>query len=346
MVISLESQNVRTKRNIYNPHKKVSKVYNYNKSSFKISFPKINFTPDFLSIPFLLGFVIFLFIFSKGDNLFLPKPKSVMNINTISLPEHSVEFENKNLVVNYNVYKNESYFNSVHIYKGETLSSLSVKYRVSISTILNYNQITDIRKFSDINTLLIPTVNGYVHNIESKDTLESLSLKYKIPIKDIFMVNNLKSQNISNMESIFIPYVNPEDFGWKSNIDKFYIYPLLGNISKRFGYFTNSITGITSMYEGLDFSPIEDLNVYASKSGYVSRIGYSANYGHYIYLDHAGGVRTLYAHLDNVQVSQFEIVNQGDSIGVVGNSGFASKTKLFFAVFDRDEPVDPERYLK
>ena len=36
-----------------------------------------------------------------------------------------------------------------------------------------------------------------MHVVTTKDTLESLSIKYGVSIKDIFVVNDLKSENIN-----------------------------------------------------------------------------------------------------------------------------------------------------
>ncbi len=341
MVISLESQKVKIKRSVYAPRKR---LYNINLNKIKFKIPDI--TISLKHIPYMIGIFMFLILFSKGYIFFIPKPNIVVNLDEIILPEHRADILSKNMIDNYEVTINDNYFSEVRIYRGETLSSLSIKYGISRDTILHVNGITDVRKLSTFNSLIIPVTDGYKHKVTSRDSLESISRRYSIPVKDIFRINGLKSESLSGLKTLFIPGVNPVDWGWKSNIERYFVYPLNGFITKRYGFFTNSITGITSLYEGIDIAPSSGDDVFASKAGYISRIGYSPSYGHYLYIDHLGGTRSLYAHMDEINVAKHEKVKQGDVIGLVGKSGFTNTTKLFFSIFNRDNTVNPEEYLK
>lgn len=55
-------------------------------------------------------------------------------------------------------------------------------------------------------------------------------------------------------------------------------------------------------------------------------------YGNYVAVDHAGGYRTIYAHLSAVAVSAGTPVTQGQRIGVSGNTGRSCGAHLHFAV--------------
>ncbi|MGL1894170.1 MAG: peptidoglycan DD-metalloendopeptidase family protein [Spirochaetaceae bacterium] len=343
MVISLESQNVKIKKSIYKPQMRIPNI------EFNISnpFKKLkNVTINNRYIPFIISLFIFSILFSRGSSLFIPTSKLKVDIKNITLPDHTADVISKDSIQIYESSVQDSLYTKALLHAGETLSTISIQYGVSRQTILQVNNIRDIKKIDTIAFLTVPPTDGYLHQLSARDTLDSLSLKYDVPIKDIFRLNNLKSENISHLDTIFIPGVDPLLQGWQSNLDRFFIYPVDGFISKRFGYHTNSITGITSLYQGLDLIPLEGDKVYASKSGYISRIGYSANYGKYIYIDHTGGSRTLYAHLDEVEISIRDSVKQGQVIGTVGNSGFTSRNKLFFSMFIKEEPINPELYLK
>ncbi|WP_187759726.1 M23 family metallopeptidase [Thiospirochaeta perfilievii] len=346
MVISLESQNVKMKRYVSYSNKR---LINLKFKNIKIGAPEFRVPEIHIGInmyPYFIGLIMFLLIFPVSSRFFIPKPSTYIDIDSVILPENSADVESKKLIDKYGIVSNDDYFFDVTTFKGETLSALSVKYGVSIDTILQYNNITDIKKFSEYKKIVIPKYSGFNHKVQSIDSLNRLSVKYSVPVEDIFRVNSLTSESLSGLEWIFIPSVDPTSWGFKSNISRFFIYPLKGSISKRYGYFTNTITGITSLYEGIDFTSNYTDMVYASKGGYISRIGYSSSYGHYIYIDHTGGFRTLYAHLDKINVELHSEVAQGEPIGVLGNSGFTNSKKLFFSIFYRDKSVDPEIYLR
>jgi murein DD-endopeptidase MepM/ murein hydrolase activator NlpD len=281
-----------------------------------------------------------------GWSLFTPHFTTSLDMGRVTLPKHGADVISRKLMENYGAYKKETLFIEETVYSGETLSSISIKYGISRETILHVNGIHDVKKLLDLDKLMIPSVDGIIHKLSNKDSLDSLSKKYGVLVKDIFRVNNLKSENLSDLETLYIPGIQPQDWGWHTNLDKYYIYPVNGYITKRYGFHTNSITGLTSLYEGTDFVSIDNSDVLASRAGYISRIGYSPNYGHYIYLDHSGGTRTLYAHLDNISVDIRDSVKQGDVIGTIGKSGFTNTTKLFFTLFYKDETVNPENYLR
>lgn len=335
MVISLESQNVKVKRFTSFEFK----IPRYKKNSLKVSINN-------RVIPYIIGIFFFSTIFASGWGLFIPIYSAELDLNSIILPDHSADVISKDEIAGYDFTVLENYYIEIKYHKSDSLSSLAIEYGVSRDSILHINGIADISKLDNLVAIKIPVSNGFIHRISGRDTLEKLSRIYSIPVKDIFRVNGLMSENISEIDNLFIPGVDPVEWGWNSNIGKYFVYPLNGYISKRYGFHTNSITGLTSLYEGLDISPIEDFRVYASRAGYISRIGYSANYGNYIFIDHHGGIRTLYAHLGRIDVSVRDKVDQGDVIATVGNSGFSSGIKLFFGMFSRDESIDPEEYLK
>ena len=98
-------------------------------------------------------------------------------------------------------------------------------------------------------------------------------------------------------------------------------------------------------HKGLDFSLPVGSDVYASDSGTVVWSGPQGAYGNLVKIRHAGGVTTLYGHLQRTMVSVGEFVLPGEVVGVSGNSGRSTGPHLHFEVRDASGPVDPARYL-
>jgi murein DD-endopeptidase MepM/ murein hydrolase activator NlpD len=86
--------------------------------------------------------------------------------------------------------------------------------------------------------------------------------------------------------------------------------------------------------------------VRAAMAGRVSDVGYNANYGNYVILSHADGFQTLYGHLTSASAVVGASVNQGDVIGLSGNTGYSTGPHLHFGLFKRSLALNPLKYLK
>ena len=110
-------------------------------------------------------------------------------------------------------------------------------------------------------------------------------------------------------------------------------------------------------HEGIDLAPPRGERTpyaVAAASGHVVRTGYDrSGYGRYVVIQHAGGYRTLYGHLDQIGVRVGQAVDVGQPIGVVGATGNATGRHLHFSVqgpggasgFVLSNVIDPLRVL-
>lgn len=88
--------------------------------------------------------------------------------------------------------------------------------------------------------------------------------------------------------------------------------------------------------------------VVAGASGVVTEAGWNAGgYGNYVKINHGNGIETLYAHmLDNsLAVSPGDVVQKGQVVGQVGNTGYSFGAHLHFEVRINGVKVDPAPYL-
>lgn len=122
-----------------------------------------------------------------------------------------------------------------------------------------------------------------------------------------------------------------------------------------------------SMHYGVDIAnSSSNVPVHASAAGVVNKavggcsnngsIGNTCNggYGNYVIVRHSIDGKTydtLYAHLQAISVTVGQTVNQGDKIGVMGNSGSSTGQHVHFEIYEKarvsqSEAVDPMPYLK
>ena len=105
------------------------------------------------------------------------------------------------------------------------------------------------------------------------------------------------------------------------------------------------------LHEGLDISGTgRGSPIYAANNGVVVQAGYTGTNGNYVYIDHNNGYYSVYAHMDSIRVSKGQIVEGGQLIGTMGDSGFATGVHLHFAIyygypFLGGVSVNPRRFL-
>ncbi len=89
--------------------------------------------------------------------------------------------------------------------------------------------------------------------------------------------------------------------------------------------------------------------IYAMKGGevIVAKTTYTPgyDYGMYVVIDHGNGYQSLYAHCSAIYVTVGQMVNQGDTIGLVGSTGWSTGPHLHFEIRKDGTRVDPLEYV-
>lgn len=123
------------------------------------------------------------------------------------------------------------------------------------------------------------------------------------------------------------------------NVD--FIWPVSGRISSIFGLRRFFNEQERRPHSGLDIAAAEGTPVKAVANGTVIDAGDFFFSGNMIYLDHGQGIISLYAHLSRIDVKPGDVVNSGDVIGAVGQTGRVTGAHLHFAVFANQTLIDP-----
>ncbi|MEU8490330.1 peptidoglycan DD-metalloendopeptidase family protein [Pseudonocardia alni] len=96
---------------------------------------------------------------------------------------------------------------------------------------------------------------------------------------------------------------------------------------------------------GLDLAASTGTPVRAAADGTVTKSGWSSGgYGNVVYIEHAGGIETRYAHLS--KFGKTGKVKAGDVIGYVGSTGDSTGPHLHFEVRDGGTAINPEVWLR
>ena len=202
---------------------------------------------------------------------------------------------------------------------GETVSSIAQKFKADAAEIADYNDVVLSNTFSKGTQLIIPDGELAIEQPkqaekeEKKDkkTLPAPKAKVAIAVPKI----------VAQTETP--PAVNETA---KKNTTGYFIRPL------KAGVLTQGLHG----FNGVDFGVPIGTPVYAAAAGKVIVVkganAWNGGYGNYVVIEHDNGTQTLYAHNDKNMVSVGDVVTQGHTIALSGNTGRSTGPHLHFEV--------------
>jgi len=117
-----------------------------------------------------------------------------------------------------------------------------------------------------------------------------------------------------------------------------------GKVTSAFGWRTDPFHGAAKFHRGIDIRAAYGQDIPTAASGRVVSAGTEGGYGQTVVIEHAGGIRTRYAHLSTTLVAAGEEVREGQVVGRAGHSGRATGTHLHFEVMTASgKPLNPEQ---
>lgn len=250
---------------------------------------------------------------------------------------------------------------------GESLSVIAEQYGISVATIMWENKLANANTLRVGQKLIIPPVSGISYKVASGDTLEKIAKKYNVTKEAIIAQNGLTEEGLVKGQALFLPGAKPivpvdtiaagsrarsvsargtRSYSSVSSTDatpavgKVFIYPTTGSITQFFH----------AGHYAIDIADNSRPAVWAAANGTVEKASsgtWGGGYGNHIIIDHGDGIKTLYAHLDSLNVYEGQQVTQGDVIGIMGNTGRVrgiTGIHLHFEVTINGVKKDPRLY--
>jgi murein DD-endopeptidase MepM/ murein hydrolase activator NlpD len=114
-------------------------------------------------------------------------------------------------------------------------------------------------------------------------------------------------------------------------------------ISSGFGMRRHPIQGNWKGHKGVDYAAPAGTPIHATGDGIVDFIGVQRGYGNVIIIKHHNGYKTVYAHQSRFAsgLRKGAAVEQGQLIGYVGSTGWATGPHLHYEFRVNNQPVDP-----
>lgn len=100
-----------------------------------------------------------------------------------------------------------------------------------------------------------------------------------------------------------------------------------------------------TFHAGIDVLAPAGTAILAAADGSVAEVGYNADEGYYVVVDHGNGLTTRYYHCKRIDVEKDAQVKAGDAIAQVGRTGKAGNDVLHFEVRQDGIAQDPTTYF-
>lgn len=121
--------------------------------------------------------------------------------------------------------------------------------------------------------------------------------------------------------------------------------PGYSNISSYYGYRQHPIFQTRKFHAGIDIPAPTGTAVKAALSGIVIYSGWQGGYGNVVMLSHGNNMVTVYAHNSANIVSVGDYVDRGQTIALMGSTGYSTGPHTHFEVRINGATVNPLAYL-
>lgn len=234
-------------------------------------------------------------------------------------------------------------FETHRVSQGETLESIAAAYDLLPATLSRLNP--SVRVTSG-QTLRIPPFNGIIVSAGSGSSWQTLATQHRVAADLIFEVNGCPT---AVPRQVFIPGTRWYSAG--SNPTQLSGYPLAETAPQilSYGWHPHPERDEMVFNSGVALAPSSGAEVIAVADGTVAFAGEQGSYGNLVVVNHADGLQTRYANLEEISVSVGEQVRSGNTLGRVGNNQPESETFLYFEVRTRSQQGwvarDPNQYV-
>jgi len=244
---------------------------------------------------------------------------------------------------------------------GDTIGSIAAQFKVSQQTILWSNDLTSTSVIKPGMVLNILPTTGVSYTVASGDTVGKIAEKYDASVEDIISYNRLlNAEDLTAGVEIIIP--NGKQPAPPAPEPK---ATQLASLSRAFQRSSNPPANaplsssklqwpttthrisqyFTGFHTGLDIDGEFGDPIYAAESGVATQVGWNGGYGLSAVITHPNGLKTRYAHMQKVFITQGQSVSRGQTIGEEGSTGNSSGSHLHFEVIVGSSFINPFSYF-
>jgi septal ring factor EnvC (AmiA/AmiB activator) len=122
--------------------------------------------------------------------------------------------------------------------------------------------------------------------------------------------------------------------------------PVKGKIVSLFGKFKNTRYDVLNFRSGIEIQTERGEPIQAVYRGKILYADWFKGFGNMIIIDHGNSYYTVYAHIEEVFKTAGDVVESGEVMATVGDTGSMTGPKLYFEVRHHGKPLDPMQWLE
>ena len=275
------------------------------------------------------------YLLKIGDNI---KVYSKVNLNNNLNNQNSTTKREYRKIEDYKIKKGDT-LSEIAVAKGMDLLEIYSLNGLNDNSIIKVDEIIKVYAEKDKKTALVDST----YSVKKGDTLYSIARNHKMVLSNLLELNNIKNLNNYTLQAgatlkvkiLKTIYTDFDDLPESS-----FIFPYRGSIVSKYGTDENNLAN-----RGINISGKAGDKVVAADYGIVEYSDNIRGFGKAIIIKHKNGYTTAYAHLSDTKVKAGDIVNKGDYIGNIGDTGMINKNQLYFKISYLGMPIDPLRLL-
>lgn len=198
---------------------------------------------------------------------------------------------------------------------------------------------------------LIVRLNKDQRNIKDEiDEKRKYEIEIKLRIASLIEESrkkelNFRKKKFENKSVVpIVPKVNYAKFEKFSQLKGRMAWPVSsGKVIRKFGENKNKKLKTITLNYGIDIKSNPSEKVYAVAEGIISVIDWIVGFGSIIIVTHNGKFRTVYGHIDEIQVNEGDIVKAGTLLGIVNQS--LEGNIVHFEIWDERNYKNPRKWL-